>query len=423
MMRVAIVVWDLSVSGGTQRQALELARQLQSNKVSVDVYTLNLDKELCYPDLIKDLNIITPGEAIPNNTHTNRRIRKIPLVGGGLYQLLEELYWPFHAQDKSIDLLARCIKANHYDIINAHDSPSQHTAVNYAHKNPKTKIVWMSNDMPWIFQVLDQQGMPGLRRLVRQPGRSTLILYERHRQLRIADRVDQIVVLDFRNQKIFQKLVGITPKVIRSGLDTTVFKPKLKKDNRIFTVLAAGIFFRYRRFEDLIEAVSLLKNEGVDVNLKIIGSDKYDPSYGKELLALVKRLKITDQVEFLGRVDEAELLEQYRDADLFVFPNHNQTWGLAPFEALASGTPVLVSKTAGAHEVLADGKNALFINPMQPEDIAAKVSLLYNNDRLRLKLAGSGLSFVKKNMSWQLYAKNMLETFEEVSTGSRRKDG
>lgn len=410
---IAIIVWDLSVSGGTQRQALELAQQLLRMGASVDVYTHHLDRKLCYPSLLRGLRILEIDSSADRRAK-GWRIFKLPIVGARLKRFLDELYFSYRSHDVQIKELAHKMIETDYDIVNAHDSPAHKVAVKYKLRHPNSSVVWMSNDMPWIFQVFDKGGMPRRKHLPFKFPRAVLLMLERGREVKVIKNVDLVIVLDLRNQRLFKHYVGVRPKVIHSGLDQEKFKPKLKKSNKIFTVLATGIFFRYRRFEDLITATGLVVKHGVSLRLNIVGSNQFDPAYGQELESLVKKLGLSSTVNFLGRVEEGELLKQYRDADVFVFPNHNQTWGLAVFEAMASGTPVIVSRTAGAHEVLSDGENALFVNPLQPSDIADKLLMLYNNQMLRHKTAKNGVAFVRKNISWQQYADQMVKAFKDV---------
>jgi hypothetical protein len=52
-MKIGIVVWNLDVSGGTEKQALELAVHLQKAGHDIEVYTSFYDKRKCFPDLVR----------------------------------------------------------------------------------------------------------------------------------------------------------------------------------------------------------------------------------------------------------------------------------------------------------------------------------------------------------------------------------
>ena len=72
-MKIAIVVRDFSISGGTHRQALELAKYLMSKKHDVKLYCTYLDTQACYPDLITGLDI--------TSLYTQNRLARLRLLG------------------------------------------------------------------------------------------------------------------------------------------------------------------------------------------------------------------------------------------------------------------------------------------------------------------------------------------------------
>lgn len=410
-MKIAIVIWDLTVSGGTQRQALELSQEL-SKSHSVEVYAYAHDPKQCYPKLSRRVKIFSLHKRMP--VRKNRELGKI-------HSLFNEAYGQYHRDDKAIKELSAFLPGG-FDILNYHDLNTEKVAYFYKRHHPSSKAVWMSNDVPILKNKEHYDTSPTSARSpqarVANLLRRLLLWISLNQERKIISALDHMVVLDGRNQRLFQGNFKKTPVIIRSGLDTASFRPRFKKNNEVFTVLAAGIFFRWRRFEDLISAAAILKKQGYGFRLNIIGSDRYDHAYYLELKEQVSHLALTDRVAFLGTVTEPELVANYQSADVFVFPNHNQTWGLAVFEALACGTPVIVSKSAGAHEVLDDGRNALLVDPLNPQEIAKKIALLIEQPELGQKLARNGHQLVKTDITWPLYAKNMLKVFENVLSQS-----
>ena len=151
----------------------------------------------------------------------------------------------------------------------------------------------------------------------------------------------------------------------------------------------------------------MLANRGVNARLTIIGDQDNDKKYAEEMRTLVKEKDLESRVSFLGRVSEEELVAGYQNNHIFIFANDPQTWGLAVFEAMACGTPVIVSRGAGAHEVLTDRENALLISPRAPQDIAAAVELLVSDGAFYTALSRNGRAFVEKNIGWKKYADGM----------------
>jgi glycosyltransferase involved in cell wall biosynthesis len=116
-------------------------------------------------------------------------------------------------------------------------------------------------------------------------------------------------------------------------------------------------------------------------------------------------------------VSEEELRHAYQTHDIYVSPNHLQSWGLAVFEAMASGAPVIVSKTAGASEILTDGANALLVDGKAPEQIAQAIERLAGDPKLHAMLSMAGRKFVEENVTWKYSAKNAIKIFEDCLRG------
>jgi glycosyltransferase involved in cell wall biosynthesis len=133
--------------------------------------------------------------------------------------------------------------------------------------------------------------------------------------------------------------------------------------------------------------------------------------YARRIYAEVARAGLSSFVDFLGEVPEDRLCSLFREADAFVFPNSPQTWGLAVFQAMACGTPAIVSRGAGASEVLTHGKNAILVDPFSPAQIADAVERLRENEGLWESLHVEGRRFVEENIRWDLYAERVREVF------------
>jgi glycosyltransferase involved in cell wall biosynthesis len=400
-MKIGLVIWDLTVSGGTQRQVIELARELGKYH-DVDVYSYSYDPEKCFPELTRGLRIHSLSKVTPAF-----KPRPTDKVGRYLY----DSYGLFRLFKPELQELANSIPVG-LDVLNAHDTFMERVAHFYKRRSPGTRTVWMSNDSPAIVLAVDHDNLHPRKmtpsRLVQKWLYSITVRYENA----FVRDMDSIVVLDGRNKRQIEELMHRPAIIVRSGLAIDKFTPAAKPKHAAFQILGTGIFFRHRRFEDLIGAVGVLVKRGRKVHLNIIGRASFDPSYGDELANLAKKLELGEAISFLGTVSEQELLRQYREANVFVFPNHLQTWGLAVFEAMASGTPVVVSRTSGAHEVLTDGENALLVDPKQPEQIADRIEQLMDSEQLQRDLAKNGRAFVEKNITWEKYARNMERVFQ-----------
>jgi glycosyltransferase involved in cell wall biosynthesis len=226
-------------------------------------------------------------------------------------------------------------------------------------------------------------------------------------------RLDKVVVLDDRiSRRYLEELFQVLPVIIRSGLDLQKFRWEPRpsyRGGRPFALVSNGILLPHRRLEDIAEAVAILAKEGFDAVWSHSGTAELHPGYAGFVLGRVKELGISGRCNFLGKVSDKDLVESYRSADAFVFPNSPQTWGLAVFEAMACGTPVVVSRGAGASEVLTDGVDSLLVDPAHPDQIAEAVRRLAGDPAEWERFSGAGRKFVEENIRWDIYAAKMRE--------------
>jgi glycosyltransferase involved in cell wall biosynthesis len=174
-------------------------------------------------------------------------------------------------------------------------------------------------------------------------------------------------------------------------------------------VMYTGNIKPHKNIDRLIEAFSLLRErQGTDVKLVIIGDEisKYP-----NLRRLVHRHKLDKHVRFLGFVPDATLAGLYRLAALFVFPSLYEGFGLPPLEAMALGTPVVVSNVSSLPEVVGDA--AVLIDPHSAEAIASGMHRVLNDAALRADLVGRGYERVKA-FSWARSVARTRQVYAEV---------
>ncbi len=405
-MKIALIESKLNGIGGSQRQALSFAVAFQELGHEVTVYTINYDHDKCFPDLLDQLRIVTLPDALKPSRTKKRR-------------LLGFLNYVAYAKEenKAARALA-CLIDPKTDILNPHDRLGFRVAAYYKKLIKNTPSVLMMSDIltkswiAWRRSQFDSRYRPTFKQKLFN---WVVDFYEVRYFIKPHEGM---AVLDERTKEWAREYFGKDAVVVRSGLDIQKFpfisNKKITADGA--RILMAGIFFVHRRYEDAIQAIKILSDKRYDATLTIVGgytSNNEYLSYHERLRALVSELGIEKRVVFLGHISEDELRENYASHDIYVSPNHLQSWGLACFEAMASGLPVIVSKTAGAAEVLTDGLNALLVVPKSPEEIAAAIARLIDSPELYEHMSVEGRAFVEKNISWKQSAQAMLKVFRD----------
>jgi glycosyltransferase involved in cell wall biosynthesis len=185
---------------------------------------------------------------------------------------------------------------------------------------------------------------------------------------------------------------------------------KLTSGNYLLYVSA---LWRYKRQDQLIRAhAELVKNGFPNLKLVIAGKGTgTDKKYLDEIHSLPKSLGTHELVVFTGGMPQSDLRYLYANARAFIFPSSYESFGNPIFEAWASDTPVAVSNVHSFPEIAGDA--ALFFDPMDAQDIAAKISMILSDTELARTLIRRGAERVK-SFTWEAAITRTLSLIENV---------
>jgi len=129
---------------------------------------------------------------------------------------------------------------------------------------------------------------------------------------------------------------------------------------------------------------------------------------------LLQQEKITEIKPYLyypGYIANRDLATLYNAAFAFLYPSLRESFGIPMLEAMACGTPVITSNTSAMPEVA--GKEAILINPQQPEEIASAILQLENDNNFYQQQVSYGLERVKR-FSWKNTAEEYVKLYQEI---------
>ncbi|RYD89581.1 MAG: glycosyltransferase family 1 protein, partial [Sphingobacteriales bacterium] len=114
-----------------------------------------------------------------------------------------------------------------------------------------------------------------------------------------------------------------------------------------------------------------------------------------------------DDVVWTGYLDVAELAKVTASAYALVYPSLFEGFGIPILEAMTCDVPVIVSNTSSMPEV--GGEAALLVDPASPEDIAAKMMMIYKDEALRNKMIAAA-RLRKLDFSWDRSAEQIWDS-------------
>lgn len=172
-------------------------------------------------------------------------------------------------------------------------------------------------------------------------------------------------------------------------------------------ILYVGRPLPHKNLGRLIEAFALLKQKHPGLRLVLAG--KKDTLYKAHEREAAK--KGVPGIIFTGFVSEGQLRWLYENTSAYALPSLSEGFGLPGMEAMLHGAPLVSSNATCLPEVYGDG--AHYFDPLDVQDMAAKIDEVLSNEKLRKELVKKGRTQAKK-YSWERMAKQTLDVYKEA---------
>lgn len=154
---------------------------------------------------------------------------------------------------------------------------------------------------------------------------------------------------------------------------------------------------------------------GMDAVLAVCGPEQ-DHGYQAQLRSIACGLGLDKSVRFTGPLYDEKKWQAYRDADVFVLPSQNENFGNSAAEAIACGTPVIVTDQCGISPFVA-GKTGLVV-PHESDAIAAALKFVLE-DEVAAQRFRDGCPAVLKELSWSEPIAEMSRLYSEALAHSQ----
>ncbi len=200
-------------------------------------------------------------------------------------------------------------------------------------------------------------------------------------------------------------------EVVYNAVDTKRFKQFIKKcsDEKIVLYLARLTLQKGPEF--FLKAAEKVLQEEPNAKFVVAGTGHLLP----ELIRYTIEHNLTDKVIFTGYVPDEKLTELYSISDVYVLPSVSEPFGITVLEAMASGTPVIVSKESGVIELV---EHCLKVDFWDVDDMANKIISVLRYKPLKKCLSKNGGIEVEK-YTWEDAARETVSVYQKALGGLR----
>lgn len=201
-------------------------------------------------------------------------------------------------------------------------------------------------------------------------------------------------------------------------------RKRLKINGR--AILALGRLATNKGYDLLIDAFSVVVKREPNAKLYLmVGGkkmDKLERSIFTQIKAQVKKLKIEKNVKFGGFIADDVLPDYYRAADIFVLSSRYEPFGMTAIEAMACGTPTVVTTHGGLYRAVTYGRHALYADTFDKEDLGITILKPLRHPVLWRRLSQMGAHQARSLFTWTGIAQQLISAVEQRSSSFSVKD-
>jgi glycosyltransferase involved in cell wall biosynthesis len=308
-----------------------------------------------------------------------------------LYELPMRSRFDFHTGRR----LAQLIRDEKYALVHAHTPRSLMVGAQAARRA----------GVPLVYHVHSPAGRDSTRRLQNQ-----INLWLERRSARRAARLIAVSP-SVRSYMIEQGFAPQHVVCVPNGVPRIAVPPR--RETPMSWTLGMTALFRPRKgVEVLLEALSIVRHNGYDVRLRVIGPFE-SPAYEADVRTLAGKLRLDDSVHWTGFI--TDVAAELARIDALVLPSlFGEGLPMVVLEGMAAGVPVVASRVEGVPEAIRDRKDGLLVDPANPRALAAAIKELVAGQLAYPVLSTSAQQRHAEHFSAEIMTDRVAEVYDQV---------
>ena len=240
---------------------------------------------------------------------------------------------------------------------------------------------------------------------------------------------DRIIAFSPHERDAMARLYGADPSRVMlapCGVDLTKFRPLDQKEarerlglNGEKLLLYVGRVEPLKGLDLLVEAAAQMEAGEENVRMMVVGGGGPGEPETDRIRQLAEDRQVSEQIDFVGRVDHEVLPLYYNAADVCVVPSFYESFGLVALESMACGTPVVASRVGGLPTIIHHGHTGYLKSWRCPEAFANSVEMIIASPDLQESM-GVAARRRAELMGWNNVAVMISKEYLALTSGESR---
>ena len=236
----------------------------------------------------------------------------------------------------------------------------------------------------------------------------------------IINQASKVIVANEYEKKIFLNFCSESKvSIIKNGIDISELKPSNVNFSQKYAIegefiLFLGRFHKVKGIDTLLEAINLIKNDPLLKEHKIVIMG-VDFGYESEMLQLIKKLGIANNVVVVKNPPRIDVLSAYAESKFLVLPSRWELSPLTPLEGFAFKKTVISTTAHGIPYTLTNNENCILVPPDQPDDLAKGIIDLLQHPKKCTDLGLSGFKLIQEICNSDRMSLNYLKIYQQLS--------
>ena len=209
------------------------------------------------------------------------------------------------------------------------------------------------------------------------------------------------------NADIFA-FTGKLSQIISNFIQLPSAQPAARKIDGQYQLLFLGRINEIKGLENLFSALSLLS-----INWQLTIAGEGDFNYVNHLKQLTEQKNIAEKIKWEGHVNNTQKFDLLASVDALVLPSYKENFANVIIEALAVGTPVIVSKEAGAAEYVEE-TNLGWLTSNTPKQLADTISKSFDDVQKRTQIKTSAPTIIKRDFDEAMLANKYINMYKNL---------